>query len=57
MYTKTINKPLLLVLFYDGGGTMFLEVGFKGEATLPLSMKEFFICMCQISPKVTNSSL
>ena len=33
----------------------FLAVGFKGEATLPLSMKEFFICICQISPKVSKS--
>jgi hypothetical protein len=36
-----------------GGAAMFLA----GEATIPLSMKEFLICMCQISPKVPKSSL
>ena len=40
-----------------GGVAMFLGVGFKGEATIPLSMKEFLICMCQISVKVPKSSL
>ena len=43
--------------FKEGGGAMFLAVGFKGEATLRPSMKEFLICMCQISPKVAKSSL
>ena len=31
---------------------MFLAVGFKGEATLPLSIKKFLICICQISQKI-----
>ena len=57
MLIKTINGPLLQVFFKKGGGgAMFLAVGFKGEATLPLSMKEFLICMCQISPKVAKHS-
>ena len=41
MFTKTINEPLLQV-FKKGGA---VAVGFKGEATLPLSMKESLICM------------
>ena len=48
MFTYTINRPLL-------GGATFLAVGFKGEGTLPLSMKEFLIRICQIPPKVAKS--
>ena len=55
MFTKTTNEPLLQVL-KKGGGAMFLAGGFKGEATLPLSMKEFLISMCQISLQVAKSS-
>ena len=40
-----------------GGGATFLAVGFKWEATLPLSMKEFLICICQIPQKVGKSTI
>ena len=55
MFTITINGPLLQV--FEGGwwGATFLAVGFKGEATLPLSMRGFLFCICQITPKVAKS--
>jgi len=45
--------------FKEGGGGVltFLAVGFKWEATLPLSMKKFLICICPIPQKVGKSTI
>ena len=56
MFTKLSMDPCCK-FSEKGGAAMFLAVGFEREATIPLSMKECLICMCQISPKVPKSSL
>ena len=56
MFTKLSMDPSCK-FSKKGGAAMFLAVGFEGGATIPLSMKDFFICMRQISPKVPKSNL